>query len=500
MTRESRKIVVIGGGIAGLCAGVYAQTCGYQVEVLEQHSTPGGLATSWVRGDYRFETCIHWLVGSSPDGLLNAQWREVFDIDRLKFVYAEQYQRVENEDGQSLRVYSNVDRMEAEFLREAPDDADEIKAFTAAIRVVADLPMQEMMNGSWPNRAWAMIRLLPRLPLLRHWAAISAADYGKRFKYELLRRFFGDGATAEMSVIALVFMFAWMNQNNAGYPIGGSKAIIDLIVARYQALGGTLRTNARVSNIIVENDIAIGVKLANDETIGADWIISAADGHATIYDLLDGNYRNEAIDRLYQTQPVFPSYVQVSLGVGQDLSGEPGHIAHILKTPLHVDPDTQLSNVTFRIFSYDLTLAPKGKTAITCFLPTFNSSYWIELQQYDPARYEIEKASIANAVIAILDTRFPGIRDRIEITDVSTPATVVRYTGNWKGSMEGFLPTPGSLFASRRQTLPGLGRFLRVGQWVSPGGGLPTGLMTARAAIQKICRADDIPFLPQKSV
>jgi len=48
-----------------------------------------------------------------------------------------------------------------------------------------------------------------------------------------------------------------------------------------------------------------------------------------------------------------------------------------------------------------------------------------------------------------------------------------------------------------RQTLPGLGRFLMVGQWVQPGGGLPTGLMTARAAIQSICRRDRVAFAPQ---
>ena len=497
MTSGSSKIVIIGGGIAGLCAGVYAQACGYQAEVLEQHTTPGGLATSWKRGDYRFETCIHWLVGSSPEGLLNAQWREVFDIDRLTFHYAEEYQRVESDGGQSLRVYADVDRMEAEFLREAPDDADEIKAFTAAIRALADLPMQDLMNGPWPRRAWAMLRLAPRLPLLQHWAAMSAADYGKRFKHDLLRRFFGDSGTAEMSVIALVLMFAWMNRSNAGYPIGGSKAIIDLVVERFRASGGTLRTDVKVAKIIVENDVATGVHLASGETIFADWVISAADGHATIYDLLGGKYKSESVDRLYAEQPVFPSYVQVSLGVAQDLSKEPGHLAHILGEPLQVDPQTALTTVTFRIFHYDPTFAPPGKTAITCFLPTFNFAYWVALQRNDPARYEAEKSRIADAVVAVLDRRLPGLRERIETVDVSTPATVIRFTGNWKGSMEGFLPTPGSLFASRRQTLPGLGRLLRVGQWVSPGGGLPTGLMTARAAIQSICYQDGVPFLPQ---
>ena len=471
MTSGSGKIVIVGGGIAGLCAGVYAQACGYHVEVLEQHTIPGGLATSWTRGGYTFETCIHWLVGSSADGILHAQWREVFDIDRLTFVYADEYQRVEGDDGRSLRVYSNVERMEAEFLREAPEDASEIKAFTSAIRHIADLPMQDLMDGPWPRRAWAMLRMVPRLPMLRHWAQISARDYSKRFRNDLLRSFFGDGATSGMSVIALVFMFAWMSRRNAGYPVGGSKAIVDLIVERFRLLGGTLRLGVKVERIQVCDDVATGVTLSNGETIDADWVISAADGHATIYDLLGGKYTNDAVDTLYASQPVFPSYVQVSLGIAQDLRQEPGFLARSLDVLLRIDPDTVSSSVSFRFFHYDPTFAPAGKTAVTCFLPTFNCSYWVELQRKDGALYDAEKARIADEVVAILEKRLPGVRARIETVDVSTPASVVRFTGNWKGSMEGFLPTPGSLFASRRQTLPGLGRFLRVGQWVSPGGG-----------------------------
>jgi phytoene dehydrogenase-like protein len=77
---------------------------------------------------------------------------------------------------------------------------------------------------------------------------------------------------------------------------------------------------------------------------------------------------------------------------------------------------------------------------------------------------------------------------------VSSPATVIRYTGNWRGSMEGWLMTPDTGFGSLPQKLPGLKHFAMAGQWVQPGGGLPSGLMTARAAIQAICREDHRPF------
>ena len=83
------------------------------------------------------------------------------------------------------------------------------------------------------------------------------------------------------------------------------------------------------------------------------------------------------------------------------------------------------------------------------------------------------------------------------MTDVSTPATVIRYTGNWKGSMEGWLLKPGGRMRPYPNTLPGLRQFLMVGQWVSPGGGLPSGLMTGRAAIQAVCKQDLVPFTPR---
>ena len=49
----TKKVVVIGGGIAGLCAAVYARKCNYKVEVLEMGYAAGGLATGWRRGDSR---------------------------------------------------------------------------------------------------------------------------------------------------------------------------------------------------------------------------------------------------------------------------------------------------------------------------------------------------------------------------------------------------------------------------------------------------------------
>ncbi len=81
------------------------------------------------------------------------------------------------------------------------------------------------------------------------------------------------------------------------------------------------------------------------------------------------------------------------------------------------------------------------------------------------------------------------MRKAIEVVDVSTPATVFRYTGNWQGTMEGWLVEPGAGFKSLPNTLSGLKPFLMAGQWVIPGGGLPSGPMTAKSAVKAVCMA-----------
>lgn len=496
MKTNGRKIVIIGGGIAGLCSAVYALRCGYGAEVLEMHDSVGGLATSWRRGPYTFETCLHWLLGSRPGGELHREWREVFDIERLTFINHEELVRIETETGQSLPIYTDVDRLETQFLGYAPEDADEIRELTHAIRILGKFRLLEPgggLSGNWRS----ILHDAPLFPTLSRLARISGIEYAGRFRNPLLRSFFGSGEIGAMSAIAMVFSLAWMNLGNAGYPLGGSQAIIRHIEDEILTLGGSISLQSRVRRILVQNDQAVGVELSSGRVIKGEWILSAADGHATLFEMLDNKYLDPAIRKLYDELEPFPSYVQVSLGIGLDLSGQPPLLTRLLSRPLQIDPSTETDHVGFRIFNYDPTFAPSGKTAVTCILPTRDFAYWTDLRHRDSERYQNEKAAIAERVIDVLACRIPEVRNRIEIVDVATPATVIRCTGNWQGSMEGWMPLPGVGFKPLPNTVPGLGNFIMAGQWIMPGGGLPSGLMTARAAIKAVCKRDHIPFTTQ---
>jgi phytoene dehydrogenase-like protein len=131
---------------------------------------------------------------------------------------------------------------------------------------------------------------------------------------------------------ALSFSLAWMSEHNAGYPIGGSQAVIRLIVDNLLNLGGHLRSGVKVEASLVERDVAVGVQLTDGETIAADWVISSADGHTTIYDLLGGKYTDKVTDKIYTTLKPFPSYLEVSLRRGARSFARAGYVTQFCPT------------------------------------------------------------------------------------------------------------------------------------------------------------------------
>jgi phytoene dehydrogenase-like protein len=205
------KALIIGGGVAGLCAGVYLCRNGFETEILEMHTQAGGLATSWTRRGYTFENCVHWLVGSRPGSAMNALWREVFDIDRLRFYDGEVYQVIER-DGRRLSVYKNVDRMEQEFLDKAPEDAIAIRDFARLVRKLAGF---RIPGGSGPfARAASAATLLPCLPGLVRCRNETLGTYSERFRNPLIREFFTSGLS-RLSFLAIAFSLGWMASGDA---------------------------------------------------------------------------------------------------------------------------------------------------------------------------------------------------------------------------------------------------------------------------------------------
>jgi phytoene dehydrogenase-like protein len=132
--------------------------------------------------------------------------------------------------------------------------------------------------------------------------------------------------------------------------------------------------------------------------------------------------------------------------------------------------------------SADPTLAPEGKTSI---LVRFDSAWenWENLPEEECNKLTV---LIREKALEILESHYPGVRDKIEVIDVSTPKTLVKYTGVWKGAYEGFLPTGNMIKKTLPNSIPGLKGFYMIGQWMFPGGGIPPAVQSGKWVIQSI--------------
>jgi phytoene dehydrogenase-like protein len=213
--------------------------------------------------------------------------------------------------------------------------------------------------------------------------------------------------------------------------------------------------------------------------------------------MLDGKYVDEQIRSIYDKWLPFPPLIFVGLGVNRRFDDVPHSVSGFsfpLKEPVQLG-DKQRERLSVHLYHHDPSMAPESRTALTVMLET-DYDYWRNLHE-SRSEYDRKKEEIAKTVIELLEQRFPGISSQVEMVDVATPMTFERYTGNWKGSFEGWLITPENsnvLMKPMLQTLPGLSNFYMCGQWVEPGGGLPTGVMSGRRLIKSICKENHKKF------
>lgn len=144
----------------------------------------------------------------------------------------------------------------------------------------------------------AGVELLPALPGLLGWLGRTWQEFAARFTDRFVRDAFRSVFDVpEMPLLAGVTALAWMHARDAGYPLGGSLAFAQAIEQRYRDLGGEVTYQARVAGILVEHDRAIGARLADGAELRADDVVSAADGHSTIFALLEGGYVDAQLRR-----------------------------------------------------------------------------------------------------------------------------------------------------------------------------------------------------------
>ena len=490
----NKKIVIIGGGVAGLSAGIYARINGFDTEIIEMHSITGGQCTAWERKGYRFDYCLHWLVGTRS-GPFHDIWLETNVInDQVKIIDHEIHTKIFAEDGTDFTIYTNIDRWEKYLCEIAPEDSKSISKMCNDMRKTSILEPYSNPPGlrRWSDSISSLFQMLPLIILFTKYGKKTFREYiGQlNFKNPALVFFFDNLFSAhDFSALAFIMMLAWFNKKNAGYLLGGSKPMTQRMTEKYIKLAGVLTTHKKVKKIIVEDNLAKGVLMDDGSKISADYVISAADGHSTIFEMLEGKYLSEKIKKAYDSWELFNPIVQVSFGINSEIKTD-FPVQSWLAKNIRIGMTKTDQGFSIMNYCFDPSMAPPGKTVIVI---RYESQWdlWKDLKEEE---YLKEKQQIENDARLLLEKHIPEVSGKIEVIDVATPLTDVRYTGVWKGSYEGFLPSSKNLMSNLKPILPGLNGFYMAGQWLAPGGGLPPAGQTGKWAIQLICKKEKKAF------
>ncbi len=486
-----KKIIVVGAGIAGLSAAIYAQRSGFDVTLVEQHSIVGGMCTSWRRKGYLFEGAIHWLTGSSPKTEIHQMWTDTGALVEGVTVHLREPFRAVEWEGKTLRLYRDIKRSAQEMIALSPRDEKRIRRMVKDVKALRYMQMPVMdikgVKTQNPKRMsiGSLFKMIPAFPVVVRMRKLSSKEYAAQFEHPGVRRlidFIPDGNSA----IALIFTLSTLDIGDGGYPKGGSLAMTERMAQTFKNMGGKLLLKTKVNKVVIKDGAAVGVTLEN-ETLSADAIIVTQETIAALEALFDTPIEDTWIKEMRDTTKLFVCTF-VSVGVRARL---PEILPNWqLDTPIQYAGKT-VTEIGFGNYAGYEGYAPEGCSALTLALMGDTYDFW--KQAKDDGRYEDEKRKLADQIIAALCKKYPQAEGNIDVIDIATPLTYKRYTGAWRGSWMS-LTGPGDTMKPYPGFSENISGLYFAGHRIKPPGGLPTALSTGRAAAQMVCRQFDVVF------
>ncbi|MDR3644142.1 MAG: NAD(P)/FAD-dependent oxidoreductase [Clostridia bacterium] len=480
----NKKVNIIGAGLAGLSAGIFLQQEGFETEIFELAGWAGGVCTAWVRNGYRFDGCIHWMVGTKKGDGFNQIYREVGALEEDTVIYSADSVRLEIR-GVMYEVPMEISKFRAFLLTLSEQDDEKILGFCKDV----ELMTQTKMPAGAPSGLSEMIGLMKDskgfLTLARKYLGKTIGEVAQSFHSEKIRELLGALMPADYSAEGIIMMLGTRMSGNAGYPMGGAQGVIRRMESKYRSLGGKINFNSRVDEIAVQDGAATAIR-SRGVLYPADAVIAACDAYDTLQNMLKGSYVHPQLNNMLKTAPLFPTLALVCFGLKKQFS-IPYSVRYECPEGIPTAPGVIRHSFSIRSFEFDPETAPENCSSV---MITLNAplEYWEKLRADDPDEYKRQKQQLADAVAGAVERRIPGFREAIAVTDVATPATYVRLANLYQGSFEGFAPTPSALKTNIKKRIPGLKKFCICGQWTSAGGGICSAISDGKRAANLVSK------------
>ncbi|WP_348788105.1 phytoene desaturase family protein [Leifsonia sp. NPDC080035] len=506
-----RRVVVIGGGIAGLATAALLAREGHAVTLLEQRRELGGRAGRWEADGFRFDTGPSWYL-----------MPEVFDhffrllgtstAEQLRLVTLDPGYRVFGEDGDPpLDVRADGAANRALFESVEPGAGAALDRYLASARETYRLAVDRFLYATFASyrpllsrevlaRSGRLLRLL--LESLDRRAAATVHDTRLRQILGYPAVFLGTSPKRAPSMYHLMSHLDL--DDGVRYPLGGFSALIDAVVDLAEKAGAELVTGARVTGIRTEQagrrrarvtGVTYEDATGAEHAVDADVVVSAADLHHTETALLPEELRSHPEESWDRRDPG-PGAVLVMLGVRGALPQLAHHSLFFTRDwdenferifgtdPGIPDP---ASLYVCRPSATDPGVAPKGCENLFVLVPVpADVSIGVGGRDGDGDRLVERTADAAIAQVSAW-AGIPDLADRVILRRTVGPGDFAADVNAWSGGALGPAHTlrqsaffrPGNV--SRR--VDGL---LYAGCSTIPGIGLPMCLISAELVVKRL--------------
>lgn len=489
-----KKVIIIGGGISGLAAGIYARQSGFDAEIIESHSIPGGFCTSWRRKGYLFEGGMHWLVGSSPKAPLNKLWQEVGALSPNTSIYNRDPFMTYFDGTKQICLYRDPERLRKHLLEVAPQDKEpismlvsDIKKFIQLSMPISDIKGVKVKQKSAPPLSM-MFGMMGSLSRMKKLNSINLSQYTSQFSHSGLRELLSSVVgNTEFSATSLIFTLSGLAAGDSGYPAGGSLQMAQNMADKFTSLGGKIHYNTRVEKITVESGKATGVFAG--EFIPADAVIVTQDTLSAIDSLFEKPLNEEWVAEMRaEITPISCTFI--SLGIEANLSDMPENIIFPLARSIKF-AGTEYTSIGLNNYANFKGYAPEGCTALTVVIMDNNYDFWLKARE--DGSYAQKKQQLADEIVTQLAELIPQTAGKVAVTDVATPLTYQRYCGSFRGSWMSVLK-PNAKRQQYPQVAESISGLYFAGQRTMLPGGMPSAATTGRAAVQYLCRDNNSVF------
>ncbi len=479
------KILIIGGGVSGLSAGIYAQMDGHQAIICERCSVAGGNLTGWQRGDYHIDNCIHWLTGTNPATDTYKMWEELGVLGGVD-VYQGETLYTYSQNGRELSLYKDLKKLEEEMMSISPGDKKEIRSFFRAVDIMQGI---SGIAGENHDKKSSITQMMTSFPHLYKYYSMTAGELAERFEHPLIRGFLSSFLGEQFGAIALIIVFAHFGGENGGIPAGSSRGMAQRMTDRFIALGGRLYLNKNAQKVNTRIGKAVSVSFDDGDEIDADYVVLTADPAVIFKGLLDmpmpRRLRAEYSDR----RKIRFSAIHCAFACDAEKLPFRGDI--IFDVPREYQGELHSKNLIIREFSHEPNFAPEGKNILqsVVFCDERMSRKFIRLRKNRPL-YEQRKREHAQLIQKLIEEKMPELKDKLKCIDVWTPATYKRFIDSEMGSFMSFALPSKCLPTRISNRIDGIDNIILATQWQLLPGGLPIAAEGGKLAVQAITRLE----------